>query len=141
MQGQVCIYVPASGCFLSNHPVSHKGNCCTCNRILELRGAFEHWMHQNANAENRLLVVGNNDQARKMITEVHQHYKDKRIIEMLGSDAKKYFPLRKIRASPLFQPKRKSSAVILADFCAYIWKKLLMEDRRYERFSRSFREQ
>src|ERR1700730_13143511 len=68
MQGQVCIYVPASGCFLSNHPVSHKGNCCTCNRILELRGAFEHWMHQNANAENRLLVVGNNDQARKMIS-------------------------------------------------------------------------
>src|ERR1700738_4311060 len=35
MRGQVCIHVPASGCFLSNHPVSHKAR--TLKPIAEAR--------------------------------------------------------------------------------------------------------
>jgi hypothetical protein len=40
----------------------------------------------------------------------------------------------------LFQPKRQSSALIVADFCAYVLKKSLMKDSRYDRFLEPIRE-
>jgi hypothetical protein len=46
----------------------------------------------------------------------------------------KYFPLRKIKHRPLFEAKAPSSALQVADFCAYVFKRRLMQDRRYDRF-------
>jgi hypothetical protein len=59
----------------------------------------------------------------------------------LDDDTKKHFPLRKIKEDPLFQPKRQSHPLIFADFCAYVWKKILMGDRRYDRFFEPLRKQ
>jgi hypothetical protein len=41
----------------------------------------------------------------------------------------KYFPFIKIKEDPLFQPKRRSSVLQIADFCAYIFKRYLMNQK------------
>jgi hypothetical protein len=60
---------------------------------------------------------------------------------MLDSVALQHFPLRKIKEDQLFQAKRQSHPLIVADFCAYVWKKALMKDARYKRFLLPFVEQ
>ena len=94
----------------------------------------EYWMRRETTDENCLLIVENNDQARKMIGDVQRYHQDKKIVDVLSEKTRKIFPFRKIREDPLFQPKRQSSALIIADFCAYVLKKSLMKDQRYDRF-------
>lgn len=100
----------------------------------------EQWMRQSASSENCLLVVEDNDQARKTIRDVHTYHQDKKIESLLGEKERAFFPLRKIKEDPLFQSKRASSPLVVADFCAYVWKRILMKDSRYERFFDPFRE-
>jgi hypothetical protein len=86
-----------------------------------------------------LLVVENNDLAKKMIRDVQKSHQAETVVENITNKSladryKIHFPLRKIKEDPLFQPKRQSSALIVADFCAYVMKKSRMKDRRYDRF-------
>ena len=99
----------------------------------------EHWMRQNASNENCLMVVEDNDQARKSIRDLQAHHQDKRIELTLNEKERQHFPLRKIQEDPLFQPKRQSNPLVLADFCAYVFKRVLMRDSKYERFFDPFR--
>jgi hypothetical protein len=101
----------------------------------------EHWMRRETSNENCLLVVENNDQARKMIADVQRYHQNKKVADVLSDKAKSHFPFRKIKEDPLFQPKRQSSALIVADFCAYVLKKELMKDKRYDRFLDPIRKQ
>jgi hypothetical protein len=94
----------------------------------------EHWMRKNATNENCLLIVEDNSQARSTIRDVYNHHKDKKLVEILDEQTLRHFPLRKVKEDPLFQPKKPSNPLNLADFCAYVWKKILMKDKRYERF-------
>jgi len=94
----------------------------------------EHWMRQNASNENCLMIVQDNDQARKSIRDLQVHHQDKKIVETLGEKERQHFPLRKIQEDPLFQPKRRSNPLVLADFCAYVLKRLLMQDQKFTRF-------
>ena len=94
----------------------------------------EQWMRLNASNENCLLVIENNDQAKSLMRSMHQWHQSKQTVEILKDLG--FFPLRKIREDPLFQNKRPSSAMIIADFCAYVMKKILMKDERYrQRFN------
>jgi hypothetical protein len=88
-----------------------------------------------------MLVIENNDRAKKIINDVQRYHQDKRIIGIIDEKAKEHFPFRKIKEDPLFQPKRPSSALIVADFCAYVLKKMLMRDKRYDRFFEPIKKQ
>lgn len=94
----------------------------------------EHWMRKNASGENCMLIVEDNKQARETIKQVHNHHQDKRLADVLDEQTLRHFPLRKIKEDPLFQPKKPTSPLVLADFCAYVFKRILMNDRRYDRF-------
>jgi hypothetical protein len=94
----------------------------------------EHWMRQNAPDEVCLLVVENNDQAKRTIRDVQIYHRNKNIAALLDDESRKHFPLRKIKEDPLFQEKQPRSALQLPDFFAYVFKKFLMQDRRYDPF-------
>jgi hypothetical protein len=76
-----------------------------------------------------------------MISDVHRFHQHKRLRETLAENERRHFPMRKIKEDPLFQPKRQSHPLIVADFCCYVWKKFLENDRRYNRFFNRFRKQ
>jgi hypothetical protein len=68
------------------------------------------------------------------ITETQRFHQDRRKDWPLDPQIRKHFPFRKIKHDPLFEPKRKSSVLQIADFCAYVLKRFLMQDRRYDRY-------
>jgi len=83
----------------------------------------EQWMRKNASDENCLMVVEDNDQARSTIRNLQNYNQDQwRAI----SEPKhfEHFPLKKIQEDPLFQAKKRSNPLILADFAAYVFKKV-----------------
>lgn len=96
----------------------------------------ERWMRENTNNEVCLMVIENNDQARSLIRQFQNQYQEKRMSDDLSPEAKKYYPFRRIKQDPLFEPKKKSSILQLADFWAYVAKRNAMKpgDRRYGRF-------
>ena len=101
----------------------------------------EHWMRRNTKNEICMLVAENNDKSKKFISDVQRFHQDRKFSATLSEEAQKHFPLRKIKEDPLFQPKRQSHPLIVADFCAYVWKRILMGDKRYDRFFDAFRKQ
>jgi hypothetical protein len=76
----------------------------------------EMWMRQNTHSEVCMLVVENNNEARKLITETQGTYRNEAALrKWFGSELsereQKYFPFRTIKQSPLFsQSARKRSA-------------------------------
>lgn len=94
----------------------------------------EHWMRTHASNEVCLMVVEDNDQSRQYIRQAQSFHQKRGVLDFLDEGARKHFPLRKIKEDPLFQKKRKSSVLQLADFCAYVFKKNMMKDDRYARF-------
>lgn len=107
------------------------GQCCM---LVEL------WMRRNASNEICMMIVEDNDQARTLIRETLA-FNQTDMGDLMDEQWKKVFPFRKIKEDPLFQKKRTSSALQVADFCAYVFKKILMEDERYERFYNPMRKQ
>ena len=95
---------------------------------------IERWMRKNASGENCVLVVENNDRAKALMRDMHQWHQGNKVADVLNDFGKKLLAFRKIRQDPLFQDKRPSNTLIIADFCAYVWKKILMDDKRYGRF-------
>jgi len=106
----------------------------------------EMWMRKKTSGETCLLVVEDNDQARKLITETQTtHQSAAAYSQIYGADISdehaEFFPLRRIKHRPLFETKAPSSALQIADFCAYVFKRTLMKDRHYDRFFRPMQEQ
>ena len=85
-------------------------------------------MRREASDEVCLMVVEDNDQARAVIRDTQSYYQNRDIAETLNEKSRKHFPFRKIKEDPLFQTKRKSSPLQVADFCAYVFKRHLMGD-------------
>jgi hypothetical protein len=94
----------------------------------------EHWMRKNASNEVCMLIVEDNQQARTLIKQTQSYHQDGRILNSLDEKARLHFPLRKIKEDPLFQSKRQSSILIVADFFAYVFKRKMMNDMRNQRF-------
>jgi hypothetical protein len=87
----------------------------------------EHWMRGNASNEVCMLIVEDNERARRFIRQSILHLQKERF-QLVGlPDESIHFPLRKIKEEPLFQNKRSSSVLQLADFCAYVFKRFLMD--------------
>lgn len=91
-------------------------------------------MRKHASNEVCLMVVEDNVQSRQHIRHAQSYFQKRQVPEFFDEEAKKHFPLRKIKEDPLFQKKRKSSVLQLADFCAYVFKKNMMKDQKYVRF-------
>jgi hypothetical protein len=103
----------------------------------------DHWMRIEAKDEVCLLVIEDNADARKLIRETQNYNQNANIIASLDETAKKYLPFKKIKEDPLFSPKKPSSVLQLADFCAYVFKRVQMNpnDHRYLRFANPMRQQ
>jgi len=114
---------------VSAHVVAHNTAVCM----------IEHFMRREAPGENCLLVVEDNQNARSHIRDFHILHQDRRIADFIAPSAEPYFPWKRIQSDPLFQPKRRSSPLILADFAAFVFKRELMGDQRYEKYVDQFR--
>ena len=99
---------------------------------------IEQWMRANTNNEICILIAEDNDRARKMIRGAQNFYQDPKRVATLRDYGKPevamHLPFRKIKEDPLFQPKKRAHPMIIADFCAYVFKRVLMEDEKYYRF-------
>ena len=96
----------------------------------------EQWMRRNTNGEICMMIVEDNDNARRFIRQCQNHYQQQEAVKTLDVEAQQFFPFRRIKHDPLFEPKKRSSILQLADFWAYVAKRIAMdsEDRRYRRF-------
>ena len=99
----------------------------------------EMWMRDHVPGEVCMLVVENNEQARQLISDTQATYQSASALRkmydgIIAEREAQYFPYRRIKQRPLFEPKAPSSVLQLADFCAYVIKKRLMGDARYDRF-------
>ncbi len=101
----------------------------------------ERWMRRMAAQEVCLLIIEDNQQAKKLITDTQLAYQDRHLIAELSERERKNFPFRKIKEAHLFALKGQSKVLQLADFCAYVLKRHLMGDPRYARFFDPMREQ
>lgn len=98
----------------------------------------DQWMRHNTENEITMMIVEDNDVAKRSMRDAQVYYQDKSL-PGLTEDERPYLPLKTIEEDPLFQPKRTSSVLQLSDFCAYIFKRTLMNPRN--NFYRQFWEQ
>ncbi len=96
--------------------------------------SVDDWMKANHPSEVCMLIVEDNDQARSMIRDTIRHQQSAKAAELFAGEYKNLFPLKRVKEDPLFQPKRSSSVLQLADFWAYVSKKKLMGNAHYNRF-------
>lgn len=101
----------------------------------------DHWLRQHTQDEICMMVVENNEQAKTLIRETQNYNQRPELVGELNEHERKLLPLKRIMEDPLFQPKRRSSVLQLADFCAYVIKRKLMSDSRYDRFFGAFHSQ
>lgn len=113
------------------------------NAFMRCSLSVEQWMRNNASDEVCLMIVEDNDRARSGIRDTQSAFQDAALLYYLTDPekAKKYLPIRKIREDPLFQKKRKSSVLQIADFCAYVFKRALMKDENYKPFLDPWKDQ
>jgi hypothetical protein len=98
---------------------------------------IELWMRNNTSNEVTMLVAEDNNQARSRIKEAHNfHRNDEKFRRLpINHELRRYFPLKKIKNSPLFEAKSDCPALQISDFCAYVFKKRLENDHRYSQIS------
>lgn len=92
----------------------------------------ECWMRQNTSNEICMLVIENNEGSRTALDQAHKTFQSNSSI--WANRAQGYFPFKKIKERALFDEKSPSSALQFADYCAYVFKRLLLGDERYSRF-------
>jgi hypothetical protein len=97
---------------------------------------IDQWMREQARNEVCLLIVEDNNEARSVLRSFHRVQQDKG-----RPGAFSGVGIGRINEDLLFQQKRPSSALQLADFCAYVLKRSLMGDPRYDRFINPMRGQ
>jgi hypothetical protein len=86
------------------------------------------WLREHAKNENCMVVVEDNNEARAAIKQVHRYHQNK-LIPFPG-DLSSHFPLRRIREDPAFQEKMPGHPLVLADFVAFVIKRVRMKDPR-----------
>ena len=99
----------------------------------------EQWFRQNASNENCLMVVEDNEQARTLIRETQNSAQNPMIVGEISEAEQWHFPLRKIKEDPLFQPKKSTNVLQVADFCAYVFKRRMQGDEKMNRFYGPFK--
>jgi hypothetical protein len=113
----------------------------------------ESWMRREAHNEVCFLVIEDNQQARSLMKGALNYAQDgeftaaiKRYLPIDNTAPKEIalraqlLPFRRIQEDPLFQEKKKSSPLQVADFIAYVCKRLVMSDTAYQRFAAPFKD-
>jgi hypothetical protein len=106
--------------------------CAFMSCVLEV----ELWHRQHAKQEHCMLIVENNDRAKRLIADTQRYYQDPRIAASFSEKHRKYFPLGKVKEDPAFQKKRSGHPLVMADFIAFMAKRKLMNDPKIDRFCR-----
>ena len=129
--------VPGSGTVLNKITAQYAIAYMTC--IMQV----EAWLRQETDGEVCMLVVEDDPTYRSVTREAHSYYQRPDIGNKLPLAIRRYLPLQRIKEDPLFQTNRASSVLQLADFCAYVYKRFLMnrEDSRYLPFFDPWRNQ
>lgn len=101
----------------------------------------ENWMRDHVPSENCLMVVEDNDQARESLRNFHNLLQNKEIFSYANHEKFGLVHLQRVQEDPLFQPKKPSNPLILADFVAYVFKRILADNTGpYTRFYNVFHE-
>lgn len=66
----------------------------------------EQWMRRNTNGEVCMMIVEDNDSARRFIRQFQNHYQQQEAVSTLDAEARQFFPFRRIKHDPLFGPKK-----------------------------------
>lgn len=110
----------------SKHDLIVFAHVCT---FMSCAVQIDQWMRKCTTDEVCALIVERNSNAEKLMKDTQLYHQDKSITDTLDENAKKYFPFAKIKEEPWFQDKRKNSPLQLADFCAYVYKRILMDPK------------
>jgi hypothetical protein len=94
--------------------------CC----LLEI----DEWFQLNAKQENCFMVYEDNQDIRSHLKEAQRYNQSPRIHEDIDPEMAKLLPLKRIHEDPNFQEKRPSHPLIIADFVAFIVKRIMMCD-------------
>jgi len=97
----------------------------------------DRFMREHTPDEFCMMIVEDNDQSRRAIRDVQSQSQKFQVAP--GSYWAPYLPLRKIKEDPLFMPKRADSMLTVADFVAYVLKRRLMRDGRFDRLIRTLK--
>lgn len=120
---------------LSKHDAAMEANVTAFAKCAML---VERWMRNATTDENCMLIVENNNSMKRFIKEVQGWLQSDEMSALMSAEEKAAypFPFTRIQEDPLFMEKRSGSVMELADFCAYIGKRCLMnpQDQRYRRF-------
>jgi len=63
-------------------------------------------MRRNTNGEVCMMIVEDNDSARRFIRQFQNHYQQQEAVSTLDAEARQFFPFRRIKHDPLFGPKK-----------------------------------
>ena len=96
----------------------------------------EQWMRKNTQNEVCMMIAEDNADSRRFIRETQQYHQRSDISSELDAESRKHFPFRKIKEDPAFQQKRPGHPLEIADFCAYVFKRFLINnsDAKFSRF-------
>lgn len=94
----------------------------------------EQWMRKNTQNEVCLMIVEDNHEVRSLIKNSQNEYQDQKLTAQLSEENRKLFPFKRVKHDPLFEQKKQGSPLQIADFCAYVFKRKLMNDEKYDRF-------
>jgi hypothetical protein len=86
----------------------------------------DRWLRDKTENEHCIMVVENHDEAKGLIRESQAAFQNAGKMALTSAE-RQHFPFRRIQEEPLFQAKRPSSVLQLADFCAFIFKRFLMD--------------
>lgn len=86
------------------------------------------WLRTNAKGENCMVIAEDAPDAKGAIRAVHRHHQDAAV--EFPEHLRQHFPLRRVREDPSFQEKRQGNPLILADFIAFVAKRIAMKDAK-----------
>ena len=89
---------------------------------------IDEWFGLNAKQENCFMVYEDNQDIRGHIKAAQRYHQDPEIRHDLEPKLAHLLPLKRIHEDPNFQEKRPSHPLIVADFVAFIVKRIMMED-------------
>ncbi len=117
-------FVPQDWGSYTQNAAAHSIAFTVCSAHVEL------WMRKRTIDEVCILIVEDNEEMRTKLRNVHRTHQNPNVAVLTKVEGD-ILPFRKIKHSPLFEPKDQSPPLQIADFCAYVTKKAAVKDMRF----------